>query len=276
MTFPADQEDLSAVCPYLGLADDADSHATYATEAHRCYRLENPTRIATGHQETYCLGANHVTCPVYRGEGVGATTRSAPVAAAQAEPPGRNRPPSEPRPRSASPFGGKRANGGDGEGRSPALNRPRAAGTLGPRPRSGGISLPAATIGLFALALVVIVLAFLINRASDGGDDNLSAADRTATQQAATQTAQAGGGGQTPGTGNTPGTGTATGQTPAGTATPATNTPAGGGESTYTVVSGDLCGTIASEHDLTLDEFLDLNPGIDCNNLQIDQVVNVR
>ena len=52
------QEEYSAVCPYLGLADDADSHATYATEAHRCYRLTNPTRIATPHQENYCLGAN--------------------------------------------------------------------------------------------------------------------------------------------------------------------------------------------------------------------------
>src|SRR6185312_6761800 len=82
VTFPADQEEFGGVCPYLGLADDADSHATYATEAHRCYRLPNPTRIATGHQETYCLGANHVSCPVYLGEGVPGA--AAPAAAATA------------------------------------------------------------------------------------------------------------------------------------------------------------------------------------------------
>src|SRR5690606_9359570 len=85
------QEEYSAVCPYLGLADDADSHATYATEAHRCYRLPNPTRIAPPHQELHCLGANHVTCMVYRGEGVpGAGAAPAPTPA-------------------AAPFGGGRA-----------------------------------------------------------------------------------------------------------------------------------------------------------------------
>ena len=82
MSMQPGDEDFGAVCPYLGLADDADSHATYATEAHRCYRLPNPTRIATGHQETYCLGANHVSCPVYLGEGV--PGEAAPAAAAGA------------------------------------------------------------------------------------------------------------------------------------------------------------------------------------------------
>ena len=51
MSYPTADDEMSGVCPYLGLADDADSHATYATEAHRCYRLDNPTRIAANHQQ---------------------------------------------------------------------------------------------------------------------------------------------------------------------------------------------------------------------------------
>ena len=70
MTYPSNEPDLSAVCPHLGLADDADSHATYATEAHRCFKMPNPTRIAAGHQESYCLVAAHTTCPIYTGEGI--------------------------------------------------------------------------------------------------------------------------------------------------------------------------------------------------------------
>lgn len=282
MTYPADQDDLSAVCPYLGLADDADSHATYATEAHRCYRLEQPTRIASGHQETYCLGSNHVTCPVYRGEGIGATSRAgaagAGAAAAASAGRGRGRPPREGR-----PAEGRGREGGNGARRSPALDRKRPTGTLGPKARGGGISMPTATIALFALAAVVLVLAFVLNQALGGGDDDngsLSAADRFASQQAQTRTPTSGAGGQeTPAGDQTPdGNGTpeptqAGGgdETPAATPT----TGGGGGGLTYEVESGDICGTIASAHDLTLDEFMDLNPGIDCTNLQVGQEVNV-
>src|SRR5689334_622509 len=141
VTGPNGQDEFAAVCPYLGLADDADSHATYATEAHRCYRLTNPTRIASPHQETYCLGANHVSCPVYLGEGVpqtqrpatgaaaaGAATAAAGAAAVTEEAPVRG-PRAGQRPRPAT---------------EPRPKRP-AGGTLGPRPRSGGISMPVAT-----------------------------------------------------------------------------------------------------------------------------------
>lgn len=289
VTFPAGQDDISNVCPYLGLADDADSHATYPTEAHRCYRLENPTRIATGHQETYCLGANHVSCPVFRGEGIGPTSRAATagVAAAagraESEAP-RGRAPRQPR---EGAFGGQkeRAPGtrGGGGGRSPALERRRPTGTLGPRPRGGGISMPVATIGLFGLAIVVLALAFLINRAvgGDGGDD-LSQADRAATQFARTATQSAGAGDQTPAGNETPAgnqtpNGTAT--TPAGAGGNTTPTPAGGNdEETYTVQSGDFCGTIASDHDMTLEEFYELNPDINeaCDNLNVGDEVRVR
>lgn len=164
------QEDYSAVCPYLGLADDADSHATYATEAHRCYRLTNPTRIATPHQDNYCLGANHVTCPVYLGEGVPSTQKPAPAgtptagaaagasagAAAAGESSVRG-----PRPGQARRLGES----------TPRAKRPANAGTLGPRPRGGGISMPVATIGLFALAIVIVALAFAIQRLVGDGDD---------------------------------------------------------------------------------------------------------
>ncbi len=199
------QEEYSAVCPYLGLADDADSHATYATEAHRCYRLPNPTRIATPHQDKHCLGANHVTCPVYLGEGVPQSPQRAPAAAAgaaglaagaaaEASSSGSEAPVRGPRP-------GQRP-------RPQSEQRPKRpnAGALGPRPRSGGISMPVMTIGLFALAVVVIAIAFAINNLTDdGGNDQTSPGDSVATAAALdkTKTAQAGGGQPTTATAGT-------------------------------------------------------------------------
>ena len=281
MTFPTTQDEIANVCPYLGLADDADSHATYATEAHRCYRLDNPTRIATGHQENYCLRANHVTCPVFRGEGIGAT-RTPAAAAAGARAGGSQRPPRD---------GAASSRPAREGGRSPALDRRRSMGTLSPRPSSGGISMPVATIGLFALAIVVLALAFIINRAvGGGGDDEMSAADRFASQQANRNETQTPSGGAN----QTPGQSSGGGQTPAGDAT----TPAGGGEDDeneggntgrtptpprsdadiYIVEPGDMCATIASAHGLTLEELYELNPEINdgCTNLTVGQEIRIR
>lgn len=272
------QEEYSAVCPYLGLADDADSHATYATEAHRCYRLPNPTRIATPHQENYCLGANHVTCPVYLGEGVPSTQKPAagppPVGAAA----GPASTPEEPvrGPRPTAPQ------------RTQATNRPRKPtnpGALGPRPRAGGISMPVATIGLFALALVIVGLAFAIQQlVGDGGDGGISPADSVATRDAVnkTRTAQAANGTQPaatqtqqPGNNQTPGasqTGTASRTT---TAT-ASGTPGAGGK-TYVVKAGDFCGTIAESNGVTLAALLAANnmSEDDCTRLAVGQTLKI-
>ena len=289
------QEEFPTVCPHLGLADDADSHATYATEAHRCYCLDNPTRIATPHQETFCLGANHVTCPVYLGEGVpGASRRTQPQATAGAAP----APTATVRgPKGGREGGSQRAFSGGGRATAPAggpkpARRAGSSEPLGPRPRSGGVSMPVATIGLFALALVVVGLAIAINQlVGDSGGGSQAPADAVATKDALnkTQTAQAGGNGQTPttpttpttktpGTGQTPGT--ATTGTPAttatGTRTPGTGTPTSGSK-TYTVKSGDFCGTIAEANGITLDALLKANnmTEADCATLQIGQVLKL-
>ena len=74
MTLPeSPSEETTAVCPFVGLADDRDSHANYSTAAHRCYRLPEPTRIAAHYQESYCLTVQHPSCAVFQGEGVEAT-----------------------------------------------------------------------------------------------------------------------------------------------------------------------------------------------------------
>lgn len=271
------QEEFSAVCPHLGLADDADSHATYATEAHRCYRMPTPTRIAQAHQESYCLGANHVTCPVYLGEGLPQTQRPAapaPVAPGVANTP----PPEEP------PVRGPRP--GQRPPRTPAERPPKRpnAGALGPRPRAGGISMPTATIGLFALAIVVVGLAFLIQRiVDDGKEDAISPADVVATSAALnkTQTAQAGGSNgnnnqtQSPATTRTPQPGGS--QTPAASTTPgASRTPGNttpGAAKTYVVKQGDFCGSIAEAHNITLAQLLEANKmtEADCTTLDVGQ-----
>jgi LysM repeat protein len=282
VTIDAGQEEFPAICPYLGLADDADSHATYATDAHRCYRLPNPTRIATGHQDTYCLQATHTTCPVFLGE---AGARTAPAAAAPAAPPAGRTREKAPSTRVTQPLGGSRPRtaGGAAAGAPQRQRRERpAAGSLNPRPRAGGISMPVATIGLFAMAVVVIVVAILIQQAVGGGDDGktLSPADVTGTQaalraQTRLPSQQAGTPGtQQPGTPNpnqTPGAGT-----PVVTRTGTPGTPATTGQ-TYTVKSGDTCGAIAAANNIKLQELLDANKMTegDCTGLQIGQVLKL-
>jgi LysM repeat protein len=263
MSFPGDEPDLDAVCEFLGLADDAESHATYATEAHRCYKLANPTRIASQHQENFCLVANHANCPVFLGEGVQRTQTATPV-------PQRPQPrdPADLEPVAAAPAPPR---GGRPNQRPGRQQRPEA-GTLGPRPRPGGISMPAATIGLLALAVVVVGLAFLVQNLLGGDDDNpgLSPEDVAATNEAlnATRTAQAGGGGgETPSNGGeTPGAETPGAETPTPgngdepTATPGEGeTPGGGNGETYTVQSGDFCSTIAAEFDTTVEDIIAAN-----------------
>jgi len=274
VSFPEDQPDVGAVCPHLGLADDADSHATYATEAHRCYKLPNPTRIATGHQESYCLGANHPACPVFQGEGVPQQQRPAAAPPPVAAPSGRQeRAPLDP----AAPLPRGQRRPPQRQGRAPR----QGAAVSGPRPRSGGISMPVATVGLFALAIALVALAFLIQRAlSGGGDDDITPAEsfQTTEAQRMTQTALAGGGNETqqPGVTTTPGSG----ETPDATTTPgdgeptATATPRGDG-TTYTVVSGDTCGAIAAEFGTTVPEIIAANDLSEDCAIFVDQVLTI-
>lgn len=256
---PGQEEEFGAVCPYLGLADDADSHATYPTDAHRCYRLPSPTRIATHHQETYCLGANHTTCPVYIGDEVPGVSRAASTPVPPPVTPPSTAPGSTPRPRRQPTTG--------------SMPRPRRSpgGTLGPRPRSGGVSMPVATIGLFALAIVVVAIAFGITQLTGNGNkSDLSLGDDTPTTTTETSTVSAGG------SATVPAGGTATGSVtpPAGTSTTTTGN---GGGSTYTVQDGDTCYGIAVANGVTLDALEAANggPGGACANLNPDDVLTI-
>lgn len=141
--------------------------------------------------------------------------------------------------------------------------------------------MPVATIGLFALAVVVIVLAFVIQQlVGDSGGGDQSPADAVATKNALNQTAtaQAGGTGtaqtpttQTPGN-STPGTPStaATGTRPATTRTPSPGATNGTG-TRYTVKEGDSCFAIAADHGVTLQELLDANKLTedDCTRLNV-------
>lgn len=120
--------------------------------------------------------------------------------------------------------------------------------------------MPVATIGLFALALGLVVLAIVIQRALGGGGEELTAAERFQTQQALAGTATATSPAQT----STPSTATeepTTTATPAGTPSP-TTTPGPGGQRTYTVKAGDTCFGIAQEFGVTVDQLRAAN-GLD-------------
>lgn len=276
MSFNEDEDMSASVCPHLGLADDPDSHATYATEAHRCHRMPNPTRVASNHQETFCLVSNHVACPVFLGEGIPGAQRSssaAPVTAPLPRP-GANR--GQQAGRAPNAPAQPQTRGSATTSATPGGRKPRDPGSLGPRPRPGGISMPAATIGLFALAVIIIGITVFILNNSGGGDAKVSPAQQFETQQALGKTQQAQTkpasttpptvNGQTPRPGQTPGTpstpGTASGST----------TPTASGKD-YVVKSGDFCGTIAEANKVTLEALLKANNMTedDCTKLQVGQ-----
>ncbi len=250
MSLPVESEgsEAAGVCAYLGLVDDSDLHATYATDAHRCYRLPNPTRIATQHQEQFCLTADHPSCPIYQGEGVEATTQPTPPPPAEA---------------GAEPEEATEA----GEFEPAPSSRPTSFATAASRWTSGGLRRPvlegemsmrAATASLFVLAAVVVAIAFIVNRQL--GDDDTSVVAPPPTEA---PTAEATAAPSTP----EPATPVATPTpaptqppTPAPTEPPATPAPTEApAVSTYEIQPGDTCSGIAVAHDVTLQELLDAN-----------------
>ncbi len=136
--------------------------------------------------------------------------------------------------------------------------------------------MPTLTIALFGLALVILGAALAVSFLAGGDDDNNTPAGQVGVNQ--TNTALA----QTPNTASSttprPSTTTGANTTPGAntTTTPGAGQTPGAGAGTYTVESGDFCGTIADANNLSLDQFIALNPGIACENLQIGQVVKVR
>lgn len=272
MTYPGDDADFESVCEYLGLIDDADSHATYATEAHRCYRLERPTKIASTHQDAYCLGPNHETCPVYLGQGVAQTTRTA-------------SPPPRQQEGDPEPAGAVQGPGGAAPAPSPQRPQrpPRDPGALGPRPRPGGISMPAATIGLLGLAVVVVGLAFLVQQILGGDSDSMMPGDNLATQEALTsaQTATAEAGGSTFDDGGdepAPGNGDAAPPDEGDDAAPPEDdgAPADEGPTTHVVEPGDTCFALADRYGSTVEEIIEVNGlNAECSNLGVGEEITI-
>lgn len=51
-------------CIHRGRHNDASTKMGYASISTYCYRIEPAIPIKIKHQETYCLCANHVNCPL--------------------------------------------------------------------------------------------------------------------------------------------------------------------------------------------------------------------
>jgi hypothetical protein len=52
-------------CPHLGTEDGFDSHFGYPSRGNRCWRSGTHSQVTLDHQETFCLGENHTSCPIY-------------------------------------------------------------------------------------------------------------------------------------------------------------------------------------------------------------------
>ena len=51
------------VCPFLGLADDPNTHFTFAARAHRCHAKRSTPPVDHAYQREYCLTTWFVECP---------------------------------------------------------------------------------------------------------------------------------------------------------------------------------------------------------------------
>ena len=73
------QQESKQVCPYLGLAEDRDSHFSYPETAHVCFATNPESTIAAEHQSAFCLARGHAACPRFmvalsKGEAAEATS----------------------------------------------------------------------------------------------------------------------------------------------------------------------------------------------------------
>ena len=60
------------ICPYLGLQHDPQTPALFPSERNFCHRTGSPHVILDTHQQSYCLVAEHQTCPIFNKPEVGA------------------------------------------------------------------------------------------------------------------------------------------------------------------------------------------------------------
>ncbi len=63
------------ICPYLGLPHDPQTPALFPSERNFCHRVRPPQAILASHQQSYCLVAEHQSCPVFGDPQSGETRR---------------------------------------------------------------------------------------------------------------------------------------------------------------------------------------------------------
>lgn len=54
------------VCVHLGLYDDEKTWLAFPSPGNHCHHVHPPRSVDLVHQQTHCLNANHVTCPVWQ------------------------------------------------------------------------------------------------------------------------------------------------------------------------------------------------------------------
>lgn len=56
-------------CPHFALLDDPDTSLLFPSSLGYCHRAHPPVSVQIGHQERFCLTAQHIACPVFTGKG---------------------------------------------------------------------------------------------------------------------------------------------------------------------------------------------------------------
>lgn len=55
-------------CPYLAMFDDLETKILFPSPAGYCHRVNPEDRVTLDHQQSFCLRAEHLNCPVFKQE----------------------------------------------------------------------------------------------------------------------------------------------------------------------------------------------------------------
>lgn len=55
-----------STCPFLGMKGDRETAVAYPSLWNQCYAGEKTQDIEFDHQSDYCIGANHIRCPIFQ------------------------------------------------------------------------------------------------------------------------------------------------------------------------------------------------------------------
>jgi hypothetical protein len=58
-------------CPFLGVREDSETHFATSSPGNYCHKVNPPEPVLFDHQESFCLGGEFLSCPVFSNDWTG-------------------------------------------------------------------------------------------------------------------------------------------------------------------------------------------------------------